>query len=285
MESRVQALAKYLVQQGVQPGDIVAVALPRSVNLTLALMAVMRAGAAYLPLDVSYPDERLSYMVGDAKPPLIVTDTTSENRVSAWGKPFLIDAFDWSESDEVTLPAVTPAMGAYLLYTSGSTGKPKGVLVSHQAIVNRILWMQHEYTLTTDDVILQKTPCSFDVSVWEFFWANMVGERLMMAPPEAHRDPEALVQLINQYQITTMHFVPSMLAAFVTYLQQSGHAALCQSLRRVFCSGEALSRELAEQYAGLITAPLHNLYGPTEAAVDVTFDILLAVNDEDSYCD
>jgi len=271
MESRVQALAKYLGQQGVQPGNIVAVALPRSVNLTLALMAVMRAGAAYLPLDVSYPDERLSYMVGDAKPPLIVTDATSESRVSAWGKPFLIDAFDWSESDDVTLPVVTPTMGAYLLYTSGSTGKPKGVLVSHQAIVNRILWMQHEYTLTTDDVILQKTPCSFDVSVWEFFWANMVGARLMMAPPEVHRDPEALVQLINQYQITTMHFVPSMLAAFVTYLQQSGQAAMCQSLRRVFCSGEALSRELADQYAALMSAPLHNLYGPTEAAVDVTY--------------
>ncbi|NPE72866.1 amino acid adenylation domain-containing protein [Dickeya dadantii] len=159
-----------------------------------------------------------------------------------------------------------------MIYTSGSTGRPKGVVVGHQAIVNRLWWMQHQYPLQADDVVLQKTPCSFDVSVWEFFWPLMTGARLVMAPPDAHRDPDALVQLINDYAVTTMHFVPSMLAAWVSALETRPRAEIgCGSLRRVFCSGEALSRELALNYQSLIAAPLHNLYGPTEAAVDVTW--------------
>ncbi|QNM94856.1 amino acid adenylation domain-containing protein [Chitinimonas koreensis] len=168
-------------------------------------------------------------------------------------------------------PGLTPAHAAYLLYTSGSTGKPKGVLVSHQAIVNRLLWMQHEYGMQADDVVLQKTPSSFDVSVWEFFWPPIVGARLHMAPPESHRDPEALLRLIEDEQVSTAHFVPSMLAAFVGHLDGLDRAGPGATLRRVFCSGEALSRELADGYARRIAAPLHNLYGPTEAAVDVTY--------------
>jgi amino acid adenylation domain-containing protein/non-ribosomal peptide synthase protein (TIGR01720 family) len=278
VNERVSALASHLIEAGVQPGDVVAVALPRSVELTLALLAILRAGAAYLPLDVSYPDDRLAYMVHDAKPPLIITESALQERVSHWGAVLLLDQLDGQEVDHQPMPSVTPEMGAYLLYTSGSTGKPKGVLVSHAAIVNRILWMQHEYQLTPDDVVLQKTPCSFDVSVWEFFWSMMVGAQLMMAPPESHRDPEALTHLISEYQITTLHFVPSMLAAFVSHLEQANATDICRSLRRVFCSGEALSRELAEHYASLVNAPLHNLYGPTEAAVDVTYKPAAAVD-------
>jgi len=279
VNNRVTALASLLIAAGVQAGDVVAVALPRSVELTLALLAIIRAGAAYLPLDVSYPDDRLAYMVHDAKPPLIITESALQQRVSRWGTLLLLDQLNWQEVALQPMPPVTPEMGAYLLYTSGSTGKPKGVLVSHAAIVNRILWMQHEYQLTADDVVLQKTPCSFDVSVWEFFWSLMVGAQLMMAPPESHRDPEALAHLIRQYRVTTLHFVPSMLAAFVGYLEQASAAESCYSLRRVFCSGEALSRELAVHYASLINAPLHNLYGPTEAAVDVTYKPAGAVDD------
>jgi L-arginine---[L-arginyl-carrier protein] ligase len=279
VNSRVTALASQLIIAGVQPGDVVAVALPRSVNLTLALLAILRAGAAYLPLDVSYPDDRLAYMVLDAKPRVIVTETTLQDRVGRWGTALLLDQLDWQNTSNLALPVVKPEMGAYLLYTSGSTGKPKGVLVSHAAIVNRILWMQHQYPLVSDDVILQKTPCSFDVSVWEFFWSMMVGAQLMMAPPEAHRDPELLVDLIKNYRVTTLHFVPSMLAAFVSSLEQTNRASSCHALRRVFCSGEALSRELADHYASQIEAPLHNLYGPTEAAVDVTYK---AANERDN---
>jgi L-arginine---[L-arginyl-carrier protein] ligase len=281
VNQRVELLARRLMDDGVKLGDIVAVALPRSVDLTIALLAVLRVGAAYLPLDVGYPDERLAYMMDDAAPSMLITQSALASRMGQWGRLLLVDgqAINNNRIERQNIasiacppfPEVSPEMGAYLLYTSGSTGKPKGVLVSHEAIVNRILWMQHQYSLDATDVVLQKTPCSFDVSVWEFFWSMMVGARLMMAPPDSHRDPEALVTLIETYQITTLHFVPSMLAAWVSYLEQSGRAVACQSLRRVFCSGEALSSELAARYAALLDAPLHNLYGPTEAAVDVTY--------------
>ncbi|MFC7419020.1 amino acid adenylation domain-containing protein [Iodobacter arcticus] len=268
MRLEVAQLAGHLQAAGVRAGDIVAVALPRSAHLSLALMAALQVGAAYLPLDVGYPDERLSYMVADAKPRLIISDSTLAARFAAMGPLLLADRLP-EQAPQHDAVALTPDHAAYLLYTSGSTGRPKGVLVSHRAIVNRLVWMQHEYALQADDVVLQKTPCSFDVSVWEFFWPLMYGAKLFMAPSEAHKDPEELLLLIAEQQITTLHFVPSMLAAFIA--QPNALSPDCASLRRVFCSGEALPRELADRYAALIAAPLHNLYGPTEAAVDVTY--------------
>ncbi len=271
---QVEALARQLAAAGVVPGDIVAVALPRSVQLSLALMAVLEAGAAYLPLDTSYPSERLAYMVADAAPRLIITCGALVPRFQALGQLFLLDRLlEQPVPGRLALAGLTPDHPAYVIYTSGSTGRPKGVVVSHRAIVNRLLWMQHHYPLTADDAVLQKTPSSFDVSVWEFFWPLLVGARLVMAPPEAHRDPELLCQLIERHRITTLHFVPSMLAAFIAGVAASATVSegQCASLRRVFCSGEALSRELAAHYAERYRAPLHNLYGPTEAAVDVTY--------------
>ncbi|QDQ27202.1 amino acid adenylation domain-containing protein [Chitinimonas arctica] len=279
-ETRAQVadLAARMRADGVGLGDIVAVALPRSVQLSLALMATLELGAAYLPLDTGYPDERLAYMVGDAKPRLIVTTSALAERFGPLGRLLLLDelpvlADGAATGDGPAVAGLTPDHAAYLLYTSGSTGRPKGVLVSHRAIVNRLAWMQHEYGLDGSDVVLQKTPCSFDVSVWEFFWPLMYGARLFMAPPESHRDPEALLGLIEAHGITIAHFVPSMLAAFVGFLRADPQQrdAACASLRHVFCSGEALSRELAELYGRHIAAPLHNLYGPTEAAVDVSY--------------
>ncbi|MGE4802278.1 non-ribosomal peptide synthetase [Yersinia hibernica] len=270
VSQRVESLAICLRQQGVQPGDRVAVALPRSVNLSLALMAILAAGAAYLPLDTSYPDDRLAYMISDADPRLLMTISSLADRFTGQARLLLLDKLP-EQGQSPLLPAVSiaPESPAYLIYTSGSTGRPKGVVVSHGAIVNRLLWMQNEYPLGHDDVVLQKTPCSFDVSVWEFFWPMITGAKLVMAPPDAHRDPEALRSLIEDYGVTTAHFVPSMLAAFVSAMH--GQHQPGRSLRRVFCSGEALSRELSELYQQIFTAPLHNLYGPTEAAVDVTY--------------
>ncbi len=213
---QVMALARELVAQGVRPGDIVAVALPRSVFLSLALMAIVEAGAAYLPLDTGYPDERLAMMLEDAAPRLVITNPAQQARFADKGEILLYDApLPADHAAGVAIAGPTPNHAAYIIFTSGSTGRPKGVLVGHQAIVNRLLWMQHQYPLGADDAVLQKTPCSFDVSVWEFFWPLMVGARLVMAPPEAHRDPQQLQQLIAQHRITTLHFVPSMLAAFV----------------------------------------------------------------------
>lgn len=273
MQQQARLLADRLIDAGVKPGDIVAVALPRSVRLSLALTAILQAGAAWLPLDTGYPDDRLSLMVDDARPRLIISESALAERFAVMGPILTFDQLaDPQRQPQHPLPAADPQRPAYVLYTSGSTGRPKGVVVGQQAIVNRLWWMQDQYPMDASDVVLQKTPCSFDVSVWEFFWPLMVGSQLMMAPPDAHRDPDALVQLIEDYAVTTLHFVPSMLAAWVSALEsRDGSDKGCHSLRRVFCSGEALSCDLAASYEALISAPLHNLYGPTEAAVDVTW--------------
>lgn len=273
MRQQVTALAQALQKRGVQAGDIVAVALPRSVFLSLALQAIVELGAAWLPLDTGYPTDRLSMMLEDANPRLLIT---TEEQLGRFAQLENLQSFcyhqplptvDLAPAQDLSRPYHT----AYVIYTSGSTGRPKGVMVGQQAIVNRLLWMQDHYRLTTDDVVLQKTPCSFDVSVWEFFWPFLTGAQLVMAPPEAHRDPQALQALFSRYGVTTTHFVPSMLAAFVTALTDDEAVAHCASLRRVFCSGEALPTDLCRQWQDKTAVPLHNLYGPTEAAVDVSW--------------
>jgi amino acid adenylation domain-containing protein len=282
---QVAALARNFAATGVTAGDIVAIALPRSVRLVIALMAAQEAGAAYLPLDTSYPEERLAYMVQDARPLLIVTTSELQDRFERLGALLVYDRLLDGPNEESLKSVIRPSPddAAYVIYTSGSTGRPKGVTVSHRAIVNRLRWMQHEYRLSAHDVILQKTPSSFDVSVWEFFWPLITGARLVVAPPEAHRDPRELLRLIQDHRVSVIHFVPSMLATFVaTAKSESGHAADSSSLRLVFCSGEALSRELVRSYQTLFSAPLHNLYGPTEAAVDVTYQQACGVGAEDA---
>ncbi|WP_428243521.1 amino acid adenylation domain-containing protein [Gynuella sp.] len=284
VRQRVTMLAAQLAHEGVRAGDIVAVCLPRSVDLSLALLAIIEAGAAYLPLDSSYPDERLTYMIEDAQPRLLITCTAEQARFDDRVPLLRLDSQTTLKvPDCLTAPDISIDHPAYMIYTSGSTGRPKGVLVSHGAIVNRLLWMQAEYPLQADDVILQKTPSSFDVSVWEFFWSMIAGAQLFMAPPDAHRDPEQLRELIETRQITTLHFVPSMLSAFVAAVPTTTEGqplTCCPTLRRVFCSGEALSRDLVADYARLFNAPLHNLYGPTEAAVDVTYQPALDIVDQ-----
>ena len=273
MQQQVFALAADLSAAGVQRGDIVAVALPRSVQLSLALQAIVTLGAAWLPLDTGYPDDRLQLMLDDAAPKTLITAARLSDRFRAITavNQLHLDALYTRTDAPHPVSAPTPQDAAYIIYTSGSTGQPKGVLVGHEAIVNRLLWMQDRYPLQADDVVLQKTPSSFDVSVWEFFWPLLVGARLVMAPPEAHRDPEALQHLFARFKVTTTHFVPSMLAAFVTALDSPAAIASCSSLRNVFCSGEALPTDLSREWEKLTRVPLHNLYGPTEAAVDVSW--------------
>lgn len=279
LRQQVQHLALQLIQSGVQPGSIVAIGLPRSAQLSIAILAVIEAGAAYLPLDLGYPDERLFYMLSDAAPQVLITASSQQPRFAEHAELILFDLLPDIKQPvkdaalEKVAELLTPQHPAYLIYTSGTTGRPKGVLVSHQAIINRIEWMQHEYQMTVADVILQKTPCSFDVSVWEFFWAYMVGARLAMAAPEAHRDPEQLLAAIKDYGVTVMHFVPSMLAIFTATLTELYPSAQLKALglKQVFCSGEALTKAMAQAFSNSFNAELHNLYGPTEAAVDVTY--------------
>ncbi|MGM9314771.1 enterobactin non-ribosomal peptide synthetase EntF [Klebsiella pneumoniae] len=271
MRQQVVALAQLLRQRGVKPGDSVAVALPRSVFLTLALHGIVEAGAAWLPLDTGYPDDRLRMMLEDARPSLLIT---SEDQLARFSDIPGLESLCYQQplaaGDDAPLALSKPDHTAYIIFTSGSTGRPKGVMVGQTAIVNRLLWMQDRYPLSADDVVAQKTPCSFDVSVWEFWWPFIAGAQLVMAEPEAHRDPQAMQQFFARYGVTTTHFVPSMLAAFVASLDADSVAA-CRTLRRVFCSGEALPTELCREWERLTGAPLHNLYGPTEAVVDVSW--------------
>ncbi|HBU2267041.1 TPA: enterobactin non-ribosomal peptide synthetase EntF [Klebsiella pneumoniae] len=271
MRQQVVALAQLLRQRGVKPGDSVAVALPRSVFLTLALHGIVEAGAAWLPLDTGYPDDRLRMMLEDARPSLLIT---SEDQLARFSDIPGLESLCYQQplaaGDDAPLALSKPDHTAYIIFTSGSTGRPKGVMVGQTAIVNRLLWMQDRYPLSADDVVAQKTPCSFDVSVWEFWWPFIAGAQLVMAEPEAHRDPQAMQQFFARYGVTTTHFVPSMLAAFVASLDADSVAA-CRTLRRVVCGGEALPTELCREWERLTGAPLHNLYGPTEAAVDVSW--------------
>ncbi|MBA0287971.1 enterobactin synthase subunit F [Stenotrophomonas maltophilia] len=264
LEARSFALAAQLRAMAVGPGSVVAVALPRSLELVIALVAVLRAGAAYLPLDLAHPDERLARILASAQPACVLAAAEVSARMD--GVPVLAPDQWTALSFAAPWADPAPSDAAYVIYTSGSTGEPKGVVIEHRAIVNRLLWMREHYGIRSDDRVLQKTPATFDVSVWEFFLPLLCGATLVVAGPDAHRDPTELARLVRAHDITTAHFVPSMLDAFLAAPASEG-----LQLRRVFTSGEALDASLRDRFHGCMQAELHNLYGPTEAAVDVSY--------------
>jgi len=279
LERLAEQIAARLRSCGVGPDVVVGVYMHRSVELVAALYGILKAGGAYLPLSPEDPWDRAAFQLQDAGVTVVVTQkqfvddvARSELRVIAAddmdaAAPSINDSPHESVAPPRDAAPCTPRHLAYVIYTSGSTGRPKGVMTEHRAIVNRILWMQDEYRLTPDDCVLQKTPYTFDVSVWEFFWPLAVGAKLAVAEPGGHRDAAYLVQTLGRYRVTTTHFVPTMLRAF---LQQPGIERLTD-LRRVFASGEALMPDLVGAFFRRSAADLHNLYGPTEAAVDVTY--------------
>ncbi|AMO95610.1 D-alanine--poly(phosphoribitol) ligase, subunit 1 [Collimonas fungivorans] len=269
-------VAAALLEAGVKPDTAVALCLERSFDMVVALLGVLKAGAAYLPVDPDYPPERIAYMLNDAQPAVVITQAHLRERVAAaaaHGDVRILSVDELMQGTAILDQPINIAADqlAYLIYTSGSTGKPKGAGNTHRALANRIAWMQSAYQLRTDDVVLHKTPFGFDVSVWEFVWPLAVGARLAIAAPGDHRDPVRLVAAIEAHQVTTLHFVPSMLAAFVAYLDDFNAAGRCLSIERIVASGEALAPELAARVAQLLPhARLYNLYGPTEAAIDVS---------------
>ncbi|MFE5283589.1 non-ribosomal peptide synthase/polyketide synthase [Nocardia sp. NPDC056611] len=269
---RVHRLARKLVESGVGPESRVALAIRRSHDLLVGMYAILAAGGAYVPVDPDQPEQRTDYVL-DAAGPVLVLTTARDGFTTARDIPVLaVDTVDLAGyaatplTDADRLAPLRESNACYVIFTSGSTGRPKGVAVSHAAVVNRLVWGQDRYRLTADDVVLQKTPFTFDVSVWEFFWPLQIGAKLVVAAPDGHRDPKYLAELIIRAGITHAHFVPSMMAVFVT----EPAAAHCTGLRQVFASGEGLPVGTAARMRELTGARVHNLYGPTEAAVEVT---------------
>jgi amino acid adenylation domain-containing protein len=271
LNHRANQLAVCLRRRGVGPDTPVAVLMERSPEMVIALLGILKAGGAYVPVDAGYPRERQLYMIRDAGAPVTLTQAKFSSQLSAMESCVMALDEQWREIEGLPgdnlVDSVQPGHLAYVIYTSGSTGNPKGAMNTHRGGCNRLLWMQDEYQLSESDIVLQKTPFGFDVSVWEFFWPLVTGARLVIARPEGHKDPVYLARLIQEQGVTTVHFVPSMLRVFL----QADAAARCTSLRRVICSGEALSYELQERFFTSLDAELHNLYGPTETAIDVTY--------------
>ncbi|MEX5511782.1 amino acid adenylation domain-containing protein [Pseudomonas paralactis] len=268
LNEHANRLAHHLRESGVQLDSRVGICLERGLDMVIGLFAILKAGGGYVPLDPAYPQERIAYMLQDSAPVVVLAQTATRALLGD------VAVIDLDHSTWHHQPCVNPDVAgltarhtAYVIYTSGSTGQPKGVINEHTGVVNRLLWMQDAYGLKAHDAVLQKTPFSFDVSVWEFFWPLFTGARLVMARPGGHKDPAYLCEVIEAENITTLHFVPSMLDVFLAH----GDVSQAAGLVRVMCSGEALPGSLVRRFKQQLPGiGLYNLYGPTEAAVDVT---------------
>jgi amino acid adenylation domain-containing protein len=288
LQQRANQLARYLRRRGIGPEGRVGICMVRSLDLVIGLLGILTAGAAYVPLDPTYPPERLSFMLADANVALVLI-ATPRLQDRAAGRPGNVELdnllvalspylgtvadlrSEWSaiaqESDAALASELSDDNLAYLIYTSGSTGVPKGVMIPHRGIVNRLRWGQDAYRLSSDDRVLQKAPFSFDASIWEIFWPLTVGAQLVLARPNRQQDSAYLIELVTRHQITIIHFVPSMLEIFL----EEPAVATCRSLRRVFCGGEPLPPRLKQRCLEQLAVSLHNQYGPTETSVNAIF--------------
>jgi amino acid adenylation domain-containing protein len=270
VNARANQLAHHLIDLGVGPEVLVGICMERSPELIVALLAILKAGGAYVPLDPSYPKARLSFMLEDARVPVLLTQQALLGCLPSHPARVLCLDGDWAQvapqPDIDPPPRASAEALAYVIYTSGSTGEPKGVMIEHRALVNHMVWMQARFPLAGDDLLLQKTSISADASVWELFAALVGGARLVLAAPGVHRSPADLVETLRRDHITVVQVVPSMLDAML----QEQSLAQCTSLRRVYCGGETLDRRVVREFHEQSRAELINLYGPTEATIDAT---------------
>ena len=276
LDKKTNQLARALREKGVKRDSIVAIIAERSFEMIIGIMSVLKAGGAYLPIDPGYPGERIKYMLMDSEAHILLYENNiSENYSFIKHAIDLTDQKLYTGEDSALEKANTSRDLAYVIYTSGSTGRPKGTMIEHYSVINRLLWMQKKYPIGEGDVILQKTPYTFDVSVWELFWWAFAGAGVCFLEPGEEKNPEAIVEAVNKNSITTMHFVPSMLNVFLDYVREQNCFEPLSTLKQVFSSGEALRPQEVSAFNALLYknngTRLHNLYGPTEATVDVTY--------------
>jgi amino acid adenylation domain-containing protein len=271
LDAKANQLANRLVAAGAGNGSPIGIYMERSIELVVAIFGILKAGGAYLPLDAEYPQDRLAYMLENAQVAAVVTQPHLGEMLATTSAPVIVlDAACTTIANEAkTAPAVEvdPEQAAYILYTSGSTGRPKGVVIPHRAICNHMLWMQSAFPMTASDAVLQKTPFSFDASVWEFYAPLLAGGRLVIAQPGGHRDAAYLAETIRNEHVTVLQCVPTQLRM----LLDDESFVRCTSLRRVFCGGEALTGDVTTHFHATLKADLVNLYGPTEATIDATY--------------
>jgi amino acid adenylation domain-containing protein len=274
----VNRLANYLIENNTQVGDIIAIACERRAEMIISILAVLKSGAAYLPIQISNPPQVIQEIIDNANPKYILTSTIGSSNINDKERIISIqDILQVPLSVNINNPNINVNSNnlAYTIYTSGSTGQPKGVAIKHHSVINRLEWMQKSYPLTEKDVLLQKTPITFDVSVWELFWWFFGGAKLSLLAHNGEKDPMLIIESIKEYTITKIHFVPSMFVFFINALKNGNLTNDIKSLDTIFCSGESLPTSLVKEYNRLDPsfplAKVVNLYGPTEATVDVSY--------------
>jgi D-alanine--poly(phosphoribitol) ligase subunit 1 len=278
LNEKANQLAHSLRAMGIGPGHIVALMVERSFAMMIGILGIIKAGGAYLPLSPDNPAARTEYMLKDAGVKVLLVHNKTTGRTTFDVRMVNLDDLGiYVGPIENPVTASQPHDLVYVIYTSGSTGKPKGVMIEHRSVANRLHWMQRAYPIGADDVILQKTPYSFDVSVWELFWWALQGAKVTFLMPGGEGLPLAIVQAIRKHRVTVLHFVPSMLNIFLEYLDGKDDRVFegLASVRRIFVSGEALTPSHVKKFNNIlgkrIGARLTNLYGPTEATVDVSY--------------
>jgi D-alanine--poly(phosphoribitol) ligase subunit 1 len=287
LNEKANQVAHLLRNAGVKRDQVIGIMVERSFAMMIGLLGILKSGAAYLPISPDNPVERIEYLLKDGGVQFLLVHGRTANKIKFWGKSIdLDDHGTYQGPAENPAPVNEPRDLAYVIYTSGSTGKPKGVMIEHRSVINRLNWMQNVYPIGQDDVILQKTPFFFDVSVWELFWWAFHGAKLCFLGPGRESLPLLIVEAVKQHQVTVMHFVPSMLNVFLEYLDgNEARISEMASVRQVFASGEALSPSHVKKFNRVLGqktgARLTNLYGPTEATVDVSYFDCPTENDYD----
>lgn len=275
LNEKANQLARVLRNKGIGRDSIVAIMVQRSFEMLIGIFGILKAGGAYLPIDPSYPQDRIKYIIDDSNVKVLISNNENYRKYSFNTEVINLNDEYISKEDKCNLPIINDSKDlAYVIYTSGSTGRPKGTLIEHQSLINRLNWMQKEYPISERDVILQKTTYTFDVSVWELFWWSMIGATVCMLIPDGEKDPQEIIKAIYVNKVTTMHFVPSMLNIFLEYLGDKENLHKTESLSRIFCSGEALQVYQVKKFNEIFReekAELINLYGPTEATIDVSY--------------